>query len=97
MRSDQPVLVQNKGTQKTLSLNICSEDLLSPSILGLISVMKNWSIFSSNFHDMGKVMPVVFGEINMSFWIRETGQLAFSERQQQLVNSGNNIPFPRIF
>ena len=30
--------------------------------------MKNWSIFSSNSCDMGKVMPVVFGEITISFW-----------------------------
>ena len=35
-------------------------------------------------------MPVVFGEIKMFFWY-EKAQLAFSERQQQLVNTGNNI------
>ena len=41
-------------------------------------------------------MSVVFGEIKTSFWVRKKGQLAFSERQRQLVNSGNNISFPRI-
>ena len=41
-------------------------------------------------------MPVVFGEIKMSFSVEKKGQLAFSERRQQLVNSGN-ISFPRIF
>ena len=40
-------------------------------------------------------MPLVFGEIKMSFFPKK-GQLAFSERQQQLVNSAN-ISFPRIF
>ena len=28
-------------------------------------------IFSSNFRNTEKVMPVVFGEIKMSFWIRK--------------------------
>ena len=38
--------------------------------------MKNWSIFSSNFifRFMGKVMPVVFGGIEMSFWVRKKGR-----------------------
>ena len=40
-------------------------------------------------------MPVVFGEIEVSFSYKK-GPLAFSERQQQLVNSGNNIYFPRL-
>ena len=40
-------------------------------------------------------MPNVFGNIKM-FWVRK--KLAFSERQQQLVNSGtDNISFPRLF
>ena len=29
--------------------------------------------FSSNFHDMKKVVPVEFGEIKMSFWVRTEG------------------------
>ena len=35
----------------------------------------------------------------MSFCLRKTkkGQLAFPKRQQQRVNSGNNISSPRIF
>ena len=45
--------------------------------------------FSSNFHDMKKVMPNEYGEMKISFWIRKKGQLAFSEGQQQLVYSGN--------
>ena len=40
-------------------------------------------------------MPVVFGEIKMSFWVRKKGQLAFSDSQGQLVNSCRNISFPR--
>ena len=61
-------------------------------------MMKNPGVFcSSNFRDMGKVMPVIFGELKMSFRVRKKAmQLAFSERQQQFVNSGNNISFPRI-
>ena len=40
-------------------------------------------------------MPVVFGENNV-VWGTKTGQLV-SERRPQLVNSDNNISFPRIF
>ena len=41
-------------------------------------------------------MPVVFGETVVLG--RNKRQLAFSERQQQLVNSGNNIHrFPSNF
>ena len=39
-------------------------------------------------------MPVVYGEINMS---KEKRPASIFGRQQQLVNSGNNISFPRIF
>ena len=78
-------------------MNICSEDLLSPTIFGLKYDEKTGFFFTSNFRDMGKVMPVVFGEIKMSFWAQKKDQLAFSERQQQLVNSGNNISLPRMF
>ena len=38
--------------------------------------------------DMGKVMPVVFGEIKMSLFGSKKGQLGFPEMQQHLVNSG---------
>ena len=38
-------------------------------------------------------MPVVFGEVKMSLWVRKMAS-GFFERQQQLVNSGNNISFP---
>ena len=35
-------------------------------------MIKNWNIFfSSDFRDIGKVMPVVFGEIKMSFCVRK--------------------------
>ena len=85
-----------RATQQTVSVNICSGDLLSPTIFGLKCHEKLEYFFSSNFRDMEKVMPVIFGEIKMSFWVRKKDQLAFSERQQQLVNSGN-ISFPRIF
>ena len=33
--------------------------------------MKNWSIFSSYFRDIGNVIPVDFGEIKMSFCVRK--------------------------
>ena len=89
-------VIANRGTQQTVSVN--SEDLLSPAIFEL-KCDANWNhgFFSSNFRDMGKVMPVVFGEIKMSFWVRKKGQLEFSKRQQQLVKSGNSNFFPRIF
>ena len=44
---------------------------------------------------MKKVIPVDFGELKMSFWVPKKA-IAFSEWQQPLVNSGNNISFPRI-
>ena len=62
------VFSQLRGTNQTVSLNICSEDLLSPTIFGLKCDQK-W-MFSSHFRDMGKVMPVYFVEIKMSFWVR---------------------------
>ena len=33
-----------RGTQQTVSANICSEDLLSPMIFGLMYDEKNWSL-----------------------------------------------------
>ena len=58
--------------------------------------MKFRVFLSSNFRDMGKVMPVAFGEIKM-FLATKKCQLAFSKRQQQLVISGTNISLPGIF
>ena len=37
--------------------------------------------------NMGKLIPVVFGEIKMSLLCTKKGQLGFSERQQRLINS----------
>ena len=71
----------------------CSENLLSPTIFGLKYDEKTGVFFNSDFRDMKKVMPFDFGEIKMSFWVRKKGQLAFSEKQQVLGNSGNNINF----
>ena len=51
----------NRGTQQTVSVNICSEDLLSPKIFGLKYDEKLEYFFSSNFRDMGNLMPVVSG------------------------------------
>ena len=59
--------------------------------------LKTGVFFSADFRDIGNVMPVVFGEVKNVVLGTKKGQLAFSERQQQLVNSGNNISFPRIF
>ena len=57
--------------QQTVSVNICSEDLLSSTILGFKCDKKPGVFFSSNFRDMGEVMPIVFREIKMSFWVRK--------------------------
>ena len=75
-------------------MNICSKGLLSLTIFGLKSAGKTGDFFSSIFRDMGNVMPVVFGEIKMSFWVRKkiSEKVAksnkYQKRQQQLVNSG---------
>ena len=45
-----------------ISVNICSEDLLSPAIFGSKCDEKLEYFFCSNFRDMVKVMTVVFGE-----------------------------------
>ena len=50
-------------------MNICSEDLLSSTIFGLKYDEKMEYFFSSPFRDMGKVMPVVFGEMCRQFWV----------------------------
>ena len=41
-------------------------------------------------------MPAVFGADKNDVLGTKKGQLAFSERKQQLINSGNDISFPRI-
>ena len=69
-----------RDTQQSVSMNICSEDLLSPAIFGLKSNEKREYFFRSDFRDMRKVMPVVFEERKMSFWVR-IGQLLFSEKE----------------
>ena len=44
------------------------------------------------------LMPVVFGGIKMTPVLgKKKSQQAFSERQMQLANLGNNISFPRVF
>ena len=88
----------DRGTQQTVSVNICLADLLSPAIFKLKCDGKLEYSLVQILRDMEKVMPVVSGEIKMSFCgVRIKGQLAFSERQQQLVNSGNKISLPRFF
>ena len=91
--------LQGHPTYRLILVKICSpEDLLSPpTIIGLKCDEKLEYCLAQIFV-IGKVMPVVFGEIKMSFWVStKKSQLAFSERQQQLINLGSNISFPRIF
>ena len=65
-----------RATQQTVSVNICSEDLLSPTIFGLKCDEKT-GVFNSNFCDMGNVMPLVFGEIKTDVVLdTKKGQLA---------------------
>ena len=62
-----------RGTKQTVSVNIgwkicyiIAYDRFSDE------VSENWSFcFSSNFREMGKVMPVVFGEIKMLLCVRK--------------------------
>ena len=49
-----------RGTQQTVSVNICSKGLLSPTIFGLKFAGKSGVVFSLNFNDMDKLIPVVF-------------------------------------
>ena len=58
------------GTQQTVSVNICLEELLSPTIFRLKCAGKTGVSFGSNFRDMGNAMPVVFREIKKPFWVR---------------------------
>ena len=68
-----------RGTQQTVAVNTCSEGLLSPTIFGL---------------KCAENCAYCFRRDKNVVWGTKTGQLAFSERQQQLVNSDNNISFP---
>ena len=67
-------------TQQTVSVNNCSEDLLPLPI----SVF-----FSLNFRDMENAISVVFGEIQMSFWVRKKANLHFRK-------GNSNKPLNRI-
>ena len=49
-------------------------------------MIKTGDFFSSNFRDMGKAMPVVFGERKMPFWVRKKASYDFREG-----NSGSQI------
>ena len=44
---------------------------------------------SAGFHNQSPLLTMVKSAYK--------GQLTFSESQQQLVNSGNKIPFPKVF
>ena len=70
------------GTQQTRF----GECLFGRPIIAYDFRIKVWwkleLLFSSYFRDRGNVMPVVLEEIKM---------------QRQLLNSGNNNSFPRIF
>ena len=55
-----------RGTHQTVSVNICSEDLLSRTIFGLKYDEKTGVFLCSTFRDKGKAMSVVVGEMKMS-------------------------------
>ena len=59
-----------RGSQQTVSVNNCSEDLFSPKGFGLKCNEELEYSFAQIFGMWVKVMPVVFGEIKMSFWVR---------------------------
>ena len=75
-----------RDTQQTVSVNVCLEDLLSPTIFGLNWARKTGVFFSLNFRDVGNVMPVLGTEKRPASIFGKTA----------LINSGNNISFPRI-
>ena len=54
-----------RGTQQTVSVNICSEDPLSPTIFGLKYDEKLEFSLAQIFVE--KVIPIVFGEIKCRF------------------------------
>ena len=58
---------------------------------------KNWSFPWLKFSWYGKCNACCFWRGKNVVLGTKKGQLAYSDRQQQLVNSGNNISFPRIF
>ena len=53
--------------------------------------------FSSNFRGMGECNAYCFRSDKNVVLGKKKGQLAFSEKQPQLANSGNNISFPIEF
>ena len=67
------------------------KDCLGEYLFG--SVLEKLVFFSSNFRDIGKVLPLVFGAIECRFRYKKRPS-TFSERQQQLINLGKNITFP---
>ena len=61
---------QARGTQQTVSVKICSEDLLSHTIFGLKYDEKlEFSLAQISVICRKKVIPVDFGEIKMSLWV----------------------------
>ena len=51
------------------------------TIFGLKSAGKSGVFFSSNFRNMGNVMPVVFEGIKMSSWVRKKDSGRIFERE----------------
>ena len=87
-----------RGTQQTVSVNACSEGLLSPTIFELKCAGKTGVFFSSNFRDIREANACCFWRDKNVLLDTRKGQPTFSElRQHQLVNSGNNISFPGTF
>ena len=60
-----------RGTQQTISVNMCAEDLLSSTIFGLKCDEKLGFSLAHIFVIWGKLFPLVFGEIKMTFWVRK--------------------------
>ena len=68
------VLTYHRGTQRIVLVNYLFRRPLIPS-----DVFKR--IVTLNFSDMRNLMCVVFGLLEMSFWVSKKGQLSFSERR----------------
>ena len=58
---------QHRGTQLTVSVNVCLEDLLSPTVFGLKCDEKLKYSLVQIFVIWGKQCLLFFGEIKMSF------------------------------
>ena len=85
-----------RGTQHTVSVNICSEDLLSPTIFGLKYDEKLELCSAQIFVDMKNVMPVDFGEIKMSLWVRKKDRKHFRKGNSSSYIRVIIFSFPRI-